>query len=119
MLEIGSSNIIQRKVNDIVYLEIEQIKKVEFAAVPEENGAGGSEIVMRFKENYFQLEEIFRIDGSGQQCFVVAPPVREADNCWAVTVRLIDNDYSEVLDTRYCQVGDTCHWIGKILLLLM
>ena len=43
-----------------------QIKKVEFAAVPEGDGAGGSEIVMRFKENYFQLEEIFRIDGSGQ-----------------------------------------------------
>ena len=89
------------------------IKKVAFAAVPEEDGANGSEIVMRFTENYYQLEEIFKIDGSGQQCFVTTPPVREADNCWAVTVRLIDNDYSEVLDKRFCQVGDTTHWIGN------
>lgn len=94
-------------------VETNMIKKIEFAAVPEENGANGSEIVMRFKENYFQLEEIFKIDGSGQQCFVTTSPVREADNCWAVTVRLIDNDFSEVLDKRYCQVGDTCHWIGN------
>ena len=89
------------------------IKKVAFVAVPEEDGANGSEIVMRFDQNYYQLEEIFKIDGSGQQCFVTTPPVREADNCWAVTVRLIDNDYSEVLDKRYCQVGDTTHWIGN------
>lgn len=95
------------------------IKKIEFAAVPEEDGAGGSEIVMRFTENYYQLEEIFKIDGSGQQLFVTAPPVRESDRCWAVTVRLIDNDYSEVLDKRYCQPGDTTHWIGKNLMLLL
>jgi hypothetical protein len=89
------------------------IKSIAFAAKPEGNGAHGSEIVMRFTENYYQLEEIFKIDGSGQQCFVTTPPVREADNCWAVTVRLIDNDYSEVLDDRYCQPGDLTHWIGN------
>ena len=50
-----------------IYYIIEYIKKIEFAAVPEGNGANGSEIVMRFKENYYQLEEIFKIDGSGQQ----------------------------------------------------
>lgn len=87
-------------------VQVNNIKKIPFAAVPEEDGANGSEIIMRFTENYYQLEEIFKIDGSGQQLFVTAPPVRESDNCWAVTVRLIDNDYSEVLDKRFCQVGD-------------
>lgn len=100
-------------------VQTNQIKHVAFAAVPEQDGANGSEIVMRFTENYYQLEEIFKIDGSGQQCFVVTQPVRESDHCWAVTVRLVDNDYSEVLDKRYCQVGDLTHWIGKILLLLL
>jgi hypothetical protein len=46
-------------------IQTNQIKKIAFAAVPEEDGANGTEIVMRFTENYYQLEEIFKIDGSG------------------------------------------------------
>lgn len=57
---------------------------------------------MIFPENYYQLEEVFKIDGSGQQCMVVAPPVRKADNMWSVIVRLVDNDYREVLDVTAC-----------------
>nr|DAG90300.1 MAG TPA: hypothetical protein [Crassvirales sp.] len=60
---------------------------------------------MIFPENYYQLEEVFKIDGSGQQCMVVAPPVRKADNMWSVIVRLVDNDYREVLDVTACQPG--------------
>lgn len=54
-------------------VQVNNIKRVPFAAVPLENGANGSEIEMIFPENYYQLEEIFKIDGSGQQCMVVAP----------------------------------------------
>lgn len=68
---------------------------------------------MVFPENYYQLEEVFKIDGSGQQCMVVAPPVRKADNMWSVMVRLIDNDYREVLDVTACQPGMTTHWLGN------
>ncbi len=32
---------------------------------------------------------------------------RKADNYWEVTVRIIDNDYSSVLDLSGCQIGDT------------
>lgn len=42
-----------------------------------------------------------------QQCIVVSRPVRKADNYWEVVVRLIDNDYSSVLDLSGCQIGDT------------
>lgn len=42
-----------------------------------------------------------------QQCIVVSRPVRKADNYWEVVVRLIDSDYSSVLDFSGCQVGDT------------
>ena len=47
---------------------------------------------------------------------VVAPPVRKADNMWSVMVRLIDNDYREVLDVTACQPGMTTHWLGEILI---
>ena len=94
-------------------VEVNQIKKIHFAEVPTQDGADGSEIEMTFDENYFQLEEIFKIDNSGQQCIVTTTPVRKADNMWSVCVRLIDNDYRSVLDTTACQIGMTCHWIGN------
>jgi hypothetical protein len=85
-------------------VETNYIKRVEFAAVPEQDGADGSEIVMAFKERYYEKYDIFKIDETGQQCFVVARPVRKADDYWEVTVRLIDNDYKSVLDLSGCQI---------------
>nr|DAN43618.1 MAG TPA: major capsid protein [Caudoviricetes sp.] len=96
---------------DAMYFEWEvetnYIKRVEFADVPTEDGAGGTEIVMAFKERYYEKYDIFKIDKTMQQCIVVSRPVRKADNYWEVVVRLIDNDYSSVLDLSGCQVGDT------------
>lgn len=89
-------------------VETNNIKKIPFASVPTETGENGSEIVMAFTERYFEKYDIFRIDNSRQQCFVVARPVRKADNYWEVTVRLIDNDYSSILDVSACQPGMTC-----------
>ena len=37
------------------------IKRVEFAEVPTETGENGSEIVMAFKENYYNKYDIFKI----------------------------------------------------------
>jgi hypothetical protein len=88
-------------------VETNYIKRVEFAAVPETDGAGGEDIVMAFKERYYEKYDIFKIDETGQQCIVVSRPVRKADNYWEVTVRLIDNDYSSVLDLSGCQIGMT------------
>ena len=62
---------------------------------------------MAFKENYYQKYDIFKIDKTMQQCFVVSRPVRKADNYWEVEVRLIDNDYNSILDLDGCQIGDT------------
>lgn len=94
-------------------VETNYIKRVPFAAVPVEDGVDGTEIEMIFPENYYQLHEIFKIEKTGQQCFVVARPVRKADNMWSVLVRLIDDDYSSVLDKSGCQVGDTTRFIGN------
>ena len=59
--------------------EVNNIKHVEFADVPEKDGANGSEITMAFVENYYNKYDIFRIDGSRQQCIVVSHPIRKRD----------------------------------------
>jgi hypothetical protein len=94
-------------------LETNQIKRIPFAAVPEGDGANGSEIEMIFTENWYQQHEIFKIEESGQQCFVTSRPVRLADNMWSVMVRLIDDDYSSVLDKDACYEGALTHFIGN------
>lgn len=83
-------------------VETNYIKRVEFAAVPEETGENGTEIVMAFKERYYEKYDIFKIDKTMQQCIVVSRPVRKRDDYWEVTVRLIDNDYGSVLDVSGC-----------------
>ena len=99
--------------------ETNYIKRIEFAAVPEGRGENGSEIVMLFKERYYEKYDIFKIDKTRQQCFVVERPVRKADDLWEYVVRLIDNDYSSILDESGCQVGDTTRFQSKQLLLLI
>ena len=47
-------------------VETNYIKRVEFAAVPEGDGANGSTITMAFKENYYQKYDIFKIDKTMQ-----------------------------------------------------
>ena len=86
------------------------IKRIEFADVPDGDGANGSDIIMAFKERYFEKYDIFKIDKTLQQCIVVSRPVRRGDNYWEVTVRLIDNDYSTTLDFSGCQPGDTARF---------
>lgn len=88
-------------------VEVNYIKRVEFAAVPEDDGDGGSEIIMYFRERYYEKYDIFKIDLSRQQCMVVERPIRRADDMWEYVVRLIDNDYSSLLDFSACQVGMT------------
>lgn len=88
-------------------IETNQIKHIEFAEVPTENGENGSEITMVFKENYYQKYDIFRIDKTKQQCQVISRPIRKRDDAWEVCVRLIDNNYDTILDTDGCQVGMT------------
>lgn len=88
-------------------VETNYIKRVEFAAVPEGDGANGSDIIMAFKERYYEKYDIFVIEKTRQQCMVVTRPIRKRDDFWEVTVRLIDNDYSSILDESGCQIGDT------------
>lgn len=114
-MEIISLNIIPKKVNDIVYTfyKSKYIKRIEFADVPVGDGAGGSEIIMAFRERYYEKYDTFKIEDSGQQCQVVSRPIRKGDNYWQVTVRLIDNNFDTVLDASACQPGAYTRWISN------
>lgn len=94
-------------------VETNYIKRIPFAAVPSGRGVDGTEIEMIFPENYYQLHEIFKIESTGQQCFVVSRPIRKSDKEWSVMVRLIDDDYSSELDLSGCQIGDLTRFIGN------
>lgn len=77
----GSGNKYQ-SVNALAYdwdIETNYIKRIEFAAVPEGDGAGGTEIIMAFRERYYEKYDTFKIENSGQQCMVVSRPVRKGD----------------------------------------
>ena len=110
----GSGNKYQ-SLNALAYdweIDTNYIKRIEFAAVPEGNGAGGTEIVMAFRERYYEKYDTFKIENSGQQCMVVARPTRKGDNYWECIVRLVDNNYDTILDVSACQPGDKTRWIS-------
>ena len=94
-------------------ISVNYIKRVEFAAIPEGDGAGGTEIIMPLKEKYYGKYDTFKIEGSGQQVIVVARPTRKSDQWWEYTVRLIDNSYDTTLDVSACQPGMTTRWISN------
>lgn len=94
-------------------VETNYIKRVPLAAVPSGTGANGSEIEFVFGENYYQLHEIFKMENTGQQFFVVSRPVRLADNAWSVMCRLIDDDYSGVIEPSDYAVGDLSRFVGN------
>lgn len=89
------------------------IKRIPFAEIPVDDGTEGGPIRMAFTENYYQMNDIFVIDDSRQQCIVVSRPVHVSDGYWEVTVRLIDNDFNSVLDKKACQKGCTTHFISN------
>jgi hypothetical protein len=113
----GMGNIVYNKkdpgnkfqpINSLMFewnIDVNFIKRVPFAAVPVGDGSNGSEIIMAFSERYYEKYDVFVIEGSKQQCFVVAAPFRKSDNYWEYTVRLMDSSYSTVLDDSWCQVG--------------
>lgn len=110
----GSGNKYQ-SVNALAYdweITTNYIKRIEFAAVPEGDGAGGTEIIMAFRERYYEKYDTFKIENSGQQCMVVSRPIRKGDNYWEVAVRLVDNNYDTILDVSACQPGDKTRWIS-------
>lgn len=92
-------------------VDVDFIKRVEFAAVPIGDGSGGSDIIMAFRERYYEKYDTFRIEGSRQMAIVKTAPFRKADDYWEVVVQLIDADYASILDATACQPGNQTRFL--------
>ena len=96
-------------------IDVEFIKEVEFAAAPVGDGAAGADVLMYFKERYYEKYDTFKVNGSRQQFIVKTTPVRKADNFWEYTVQLIDADYSAIVDANSCQLGMKSRFLSNIM----
>lgn len=92
-------------------LDINRIKRVPFTAVPEGDGLNGSDILFRFAENYYQKHDVFIIEKTRQLIWVYTRPQRISDKEFLVVGKILDNDYSSVLDLSGCNPGDTTRFI--------
>lgn len=107
-----------QKINSLMFqweVDVKFIKRVRFAAVPEGDGANGSDIIMAFPERYYEKYDTFVIEGSKQQCIVLASPIRKSDNYWEYVVRLIDSSYTSVLNFDACQVDMNTRFLSNIM----
>ena len=103
-----------QKINSLMFeweIDVAFIKRIKFAAVPVGDGSNGSEITMYFTERYYEQNDTFVIELTKQQCFVMAAPIRKADNFWEYSVRLIDSSYTSTLDTSGTQIGNETRFI--------
>lgn len=96
-------------------IDVEFVKRVEFSAAPSGNGAGGSDVIMYFKERYYERYDTFKVDGSRQQFIVKAVPERKGDNNWEYICQLIDSDFSSTVDSSACQLGMTTRFLSNIM----
>lgn len=114
--ETGGSKL--QKLNTMEFkweIEVNQVKRVPFAANVSEGLAGfGLDVPMAFTERYYEVNDVFMVDGSHQLCIVIDGPIRKSDNFWTYTCRLVDADYAASLDVTACQAGMTTRWLGNI-----
>lgn len=53
------------------------------------------------------MYDVFVIEETRQQCFVMLSPVRRSDAVWEYVCRVVDNDYKERLDPEAIVGTDT------------
>ena len=79
-------------------LDVNEIKRIPLAAVPEGDGADGTEITFYFPQRYYEKYDIFKIEDTRQQFIVVSHPIKKANNLWVVQARIVSEDYNTMID---------------------
>lgn len=80
------------------------IKRIPIVAI-DGDGSNGTEIIFHFPERYYEMHDVFTIEETRQQCYVVSVPIRRSDACVEYVCRLIDNDYKERLANPDMLIG--------------
>lgn len=86
-------------------LDVNEIKRVPLAAMPEGDGADGTEITFYFPYRYYEKYDIFKVEDTRQQFIVVSHPVKKGSNLWTVSARLVTEDYNTLLDLSGTHAG--------------
>lgn len=92
-------------------LNINRIKRVYMTAVPEGDGAMGSDVIFHFGENYYQKYDIFIVEKTRQQFMVMNRPQRISDKDFVVIAKIWDSNYESVVDTSGAFVGSATRFI--------
>lgn len=56
----------------------------------------GSDLYFYFSENYYQIDEYFKVDDDGEQFAVIGNPLRISDALYEVPVQAMADDYSTI-----------------------
>lgn len=86
-------------------LDINEIKRIPLAAVPEGDGADGTEITFYFPQRYYEKYDIFKIESTRQQFIVVSHPIKKGTNLWVVQARIVSEDYNTTIDMSGATAG--------------
>jgi len=87
-------------------IDANEIKRVPFAAVPEGDGADGTEITFFFPYRYYEKYDIFKVEKTRQQFIVVSHPIKRATNLYELQARIISEDYNTVINMDGAMPGD-------------
>lgn len=105
-----------QNINSMYYeweIETNEVKRVALADTPVGDGQNGAEITMAFTEHYYNMNDIFELEDTKQQFFVVSGPVRQSDVYWEYQVRILDNSYDTKLEgDNTLSQGSLSRWIG-------
>ena len=86
-------------------LDVNEIKRVPLAAMPEGDGADGTEITFYFPYRYYEKYDIFKVEDTRQQFIVISHPVKKGSNMWMISARLVSEDYDTLLDLSGTHAG--------------
>ena len=86
-------------------LDVNEIKRVPLAAMPEGDGADGTEITFYFPYRYYEKYDIFKVEDTRQQFIVISHPVKKGSNLWMVSACLVAEDYDTLLDLSGTHAG--------------
>lgn len=87
-------------------IDANEIKRVPFAAMPEGDGADGTEITFFFPYRYYEKYDIFKVEKTRQQFIVVSHPIKRGTNLYELQARIVSDDYSTVIDLSGAMPGD-------------
>lgn len=89
------------------------LPRIKLRVSNNDNGLGGSKVVLIMERKYYDPHDTFRLD-NGQILFVEDIPQRLSDTEWKYVVSLMGANPNRTIDTAYTQKGRETMWMSNI-----